>query len=1321
MALCRIELLGGLRAYQGDREITRFRTYKTGALLAYLAYHQQQTHSRESLCDLFWTDYNLDDARNSLSKALSSLRQQLEPPGTPRDSVFLVDRMNVRLNPEHVDTDVREFEKIIKLAARANSEPEQYQFLTQALALYKGTLLPGYYEDWVVTEQVHLENLYFGAVKQATHLLEQNEDWEAALATARKAVSVDPLREESYLILMRLLASAGQSAEALRTYEQFEKQLEKQMGVKPSPTLQALADQLRAAPSEKTSEQPAKPQRSGFPSQAALFQNKPVSPPSASSLPTSGMAVCLLIEVMEGKRNSELRAAWAHHTGLIREMFRRHGGVEFDRQEAGTIALFGSAQDALSAAMAAQQAMSAKGFQALVESARMVLHTGHLSEEKSKKILKSGLLSFAAQLLMAGHGGQILCSEETAVLLRRELTLGVELKSLGAYRLTSEQEPERVFQVIYPEMPKREFEPLQAKPAYSGSLPLQTTRFFGREEELAALERLLHPATDPEEGARLVTLLGPGGSGKSRISVEVGRRLSDAYAGAVWFVPLQDARHSEEILHSALTALGLTCKPDADPLPVISDFLKAQPSLIILDNLEQLMPEGAGEVDRLLKSAPTVKIIASSRRKVAIQGEREFPLRPLPVPSEKEEPESSAFENLSAYPSIQLFIDRAQAVVPDFQLTAGNANTLSQICRQLEGLPLALELAAARVGVLSLTQILERLQQRLDLLVSRQRDAQSRHRTLREAIAWSYDLLDDQLRQFFAKLSVFSGGWTLECAEQILKEPMALDYLTDLVECSLVIADREEQSIRFRMLESLREFASEKLSEQESAFLRESHARYYLQRVEQLSGVQAEEKRSAVANPETQWMEQEHENLRTAMEWALAHNPEIAYRFGYALMFFWDVRGHWYEATRILKSCLDIPMPDERLLARVLNTAGTFKRKQGDFEAAIQRFEQVLEISRSLDIQKEMADALCGIGLCKQDLGDFRQAQSLLHQSAELYQTLQNLEGYILAVNGLGTLNAMQGNWVEARDYFSQSYQEILKTNDRVRMAATLNNLGVVARKQSDFEPAKEYFDKAWKINQETGNRGWQAINLLNIGNIEHDQGNYEQAEHYFLRAQSLFLEVGDHRHVAACILNLGNVAQGKGDLVGARDYYLKGLDHNQRMGMRFWESTCYEMLARILIQMDDLDQAEEYSQLAYAMNLEMENEEGRGLSLSTMATLAMRRQEVEKAAQLIKESILVLRPRVVNQELISGLFLICAIAMAKKQVDEAATFYCAAEHHSSVFGITMYTNNYQEQDREISRLKDILGDRFDHLRAECATLTLDEALDRALLYLDTV
>jgi len=1083
-ARCRIEMLGGLRVHQGARVITRFRTERTGALLAYLAYHLPQSHPREVLAETIWPGQTPRAGRNSLNTALSSLRRQFEPPGVPAGAVLQTDRFSAQMNPAVVATDVKGFEAALRSAAGADSAAQRRQHLEAAAALYRGELLPGFYDDWVLVEQQRLADQYFEAALKLAALLQRSGEFERAVEVVREAIARDPLREEAHGELMRLYALSGEPVAALRQYGELKTRLAEELGQAPSPATEELARRIRA----------------GSPGVAG--PGAPAEPGAARlrfELPTG--TVTFLLTDIEGstalfeRLGEAFREVLEAHHALLRREFRRHGSEEVRQAGDGFIVPFPSASDAVECAVACQQALAHHHWSKAVGTlrVRMALYTGDVRPAEGD--YREVVLHRASRVLSAAHGGQILCSEVTAALLKRDLRQDVQLADLGTYRLRDVAMPEKLFQVNYAGMAARKFPPPRAEAGYAGNLPLRLTRFFGREAELARLTDLVR---SPD--TRLVVLTGPGGSGKTRLAVEAARHLLDAFQGAVWFATLQELTSAAGIPGAIIEALQLPPSPQVEPLDQAVAALSAQPSLLVLDNLEHLLDEGAPIVRTLLERAPTLKSVVTSRELLNLDGEAELLVASLPVPQGDE-----GLEGLAGCPSVQLFVDRAQAVRPDFQLTQANAPAVTELCARLEGIPLALELAAARTQVLTPAQMVAQLERRFEFLVSRKRDLPERHRTLRAAIDWSYQSLPPDLQRFFCRLSVFRGGWTIEAAEAVCEDPNALDNLERLCERSMVLPDAAAEhagTTRFRLLETLREFGSERLSDDETLRLKDRH-------VSCLLGFATGRAAKASGPDDVQVhreLEAEIENIRAALEWSSSRgqHQEFAELIASCGEFLWR-RGYWAELAEGLGAALrwvrasartdrQLEMTLLRLQAQLqadrgelesagaacqaglalaresaageiegalLNILGLVRRKAQDPPGAQRAFEESLALFRSLGDRRGEGLAMHNLALLAQDAGEVDAARRLYEEALPLRRASGDLRGAGEVENNLGFLAEAEGRWDLAAERYRAALAQLLQVGDILDIAVVLSNLGEAWLRMGDVARAVELLGPA--------------------------------------------------------------------------------------------------------------------------------------------------------------------------------------------------------------------------------------------------------------------
>jgi predicted ATPase/class 3 adenylate cyclase len=587
-----------------------------------------------------------------------------------------------------------------------------------------------------------------------------------------------------------------------------------------------------------------------------------------------------------------MRPALARHDALLRASIQEHDGHVVKTMGDAFHAVFVRAPDAVAAALDAQRRLQAEPWgETGPLRVRMALHTGAAEERDGDYY--GPPLNRAARLLGIGHGGQILLSEVTAALARDDLPAGATLDDLGTHRLKDLTRPERVFQVAGPELAAVD-RPLASLDARPHNLPVQTTPLIGREQAGAAVQAMLL-----RDDVRLVTLTGPGGTGKTRLSLQVAAEVLDRFEHGAFFVELAPISDPGLVVSAIAQALGVQGAAGRSLLDVLVDALRGRELLLVLDNFEQVLP-AATEVDALLRACPRLTVLVTSRAALQLRGEHEFPVPPLALPLTGQASSPAA---LSQYAAVALFIERATAVKPDFTVTNQNAPAIAEICVRLDGLPLAIELAAARIRLLSPEAMLARLGHGLALLTGGPRDLPARQQTLRGAIAWSYDLLDDAEQRLFRRLGVFVGGCTIESAEGIgdLDESLGLDVLdsiSPLVAGSLVRQQEQpDGEPRFSMLETIREYALERLEESgEAPLVRRRHGEHFLALIEEAAP-------HLIRLEGATWMDRlqlEHDNLRAALGWGSAapDTADLMARVAGPFWWFWWMSGHLTEGRR---------------------------------------------------------------------------------------------------------------------------------------------------------------------------------------------------------------------------------------------------------------------------------------------------------------------------------------------------------------------------------------------------------------------------------------
>ena len=663
-------------------------------------------------------------------------------------------------------------------------------------------------------------------------------------------------------------------------------------------------------------------------------------------------------------------------------------------------------------------------------------------------------------------------------------------------------------------------------------LPLQLTRFFGREQEITRLESLLQPDSN-SGGARLITLTGPGGAGKTRLAVEAGRRAAPAFGGRVWFVDLAGLPGPEHIVRAILSAMKLaSADTQEDPLQAIENELARGPGLILLDNFEHMLLQqpapldsaaliGPEAVRHLLERAPSLICLITSRQPLRLGGEQEFPVPPLTLPDDlSEEP-----ARISAYAGIALYTDRAILAKPDFALTQSNAAAVAALCRRLEGIPLAIEMAAAWAKTLTPAKMLERLERQLDILVSRRRDLPLRHQSLRATIEWSYSLLTPQQQDFLIRLSVFRGGWTLEAVED-LYGPAALELLMELQERSLVVTEQKEEEIRYSLLQTILEFSSERLESSGQAFeVRKRHCDHYL-RLAEASEAQVASTGQVGLLPR---LDAERDNLRAAMAFCLAPNGpiELGLRFPAAMHHYWESRGALAEGLGICLALIAHPGTETRSEGRAntLQTAFWMAFYQGDHAQGRAWMEESLDILREVGSPFNLANGLNAMAAALIGAKEYARAQEACEESMTIWQQLGDRSKTCRAMHNLASVLRARGDIEGARRMFEECLELNRQARDITGSAGTLQVLSWLYFDQGDLVSARRVGEEALRLNRETGNKTWETFTLCSLAWVALGEGNTEEAFAHCSAGLVLLKDVGSKKDTASALECLAEIA----------------------------------------------------------------------------------------------------------------------------------------------------------------------------------------------------
>lgn len=1089
----RFRLLGPVEVIGEDGQALALAGGRERVLLATLVLGANRPVSVTRLIDALWGDDPPATAANALQVYVSKLRKKLARAGVLVESTegaYLL-----RTGP--ADVDVACFEELVGSASGAPSEAAAR--LAEALGLWRGPALADVDSDLLAGERTRLEELRLLALErriEAELALGRHSD---VIAELEALVHAEPLREGPRRQLMVALYRAGRQADALATYRDAREVLAEELGVDPGPELQALEVAiLRQDPELEV----------------------PHAPEVASSregLPTG--TVTLLMSDIEGstrlweKHPEEMATALRRHDELLRRAIKRNRGYVVKTMGDAFHAAFRTAGEAAAAAIEIQHLVASESWPAPTElRVRVAIHTGQCVERDGDYY--GPAVNRVARLVAIGHGDQVLLSGTTAELLEDAPERAVALRDLGTHRLKDLGRPERVFQLIVPDL-QADFPPLHSldNPELTNNLPVQLTSFVGRQRESWDVATLI-------ESHRLVTLTGPGGAGKTRLALAVGARLIDNFGHGVWFVDLASLRDSTGVSAEVASALGLRDEPGHPIEETLLAALSQRHALIVLDNCEHLVDACMRLVDTLLRSCSEVRVLATSRQTLGLSGECHYRVPALSLPAAGEELVRSS-------EAVSLFVERARDQGHALDLDQQTDRTVAELCRRLDGMPLAIELACARLRTMALDDIVDRLDQRLRLLTGGNR-ALPRQQTLRAVIDWSYDMLAEPEQIVFERLSVFPGDFDLAAAEAVGAEETSdvseiAETLASLVEKSLVNTSGGPLGLRYRFLETLRHYGAERLDERHpdatvAATL--AHARYFLALAEEgaphLRG-----------HRQAEWLDHfdvEHDNLRIALE-RLLRMPGVddeCMRFAVSLADFWQIR-HLAEGVECLQAVLarvdsthDLP-----LRAAILGALGRFY----EVPEARASLDEALEIATRLDLSDLRAELLLSLAWFAWEDRKFAEFDTITRQALELAESTgmarliaraHQLRSFLMTDFGTATERS------EARRHLQAAVHCSRVDGDQSEEARALGNLACLELYEGNYDTAREGWQSVVTIAVALRDERASVIGLEQLALTEVLQENTVEARMHLEEALRLVERIGIRSLMPALLLVFG-------------------------------------------------------------------------------------------------------------------------------------------------------------------------------------------------------
>lgn len=1075
-------ILGPLQVHEEGAELSLGGPQER-ELLALLVVGANRAVSVDRLIDELWPDEPPKTARNIVQRYVSNLRRELGEAGA------------LRLNTEHNGYSLRledgdsvdafQFEELVERGEKlATEDPEEAASqLSQALELWRGPPLGGVEAGATMSaEATRLDELRL-------HATEARIEAELALGRHRGLVAEleglvqrHPLRERLRAQLMMALYRSGRQADALRAYAEAKQQLGEELGLEPSPELASLEERILL--------------------QDPTLDLAAVAPPTPD-LPAG--AVTFLFAADDERVPDPIRHSVESNHGFV-----------FRDADIQVGAAFVSAPAALSAALSAGITAARNHPEGGLH---IALHTGTAFPQDGD--YAGPAVERTVSLLEVAHPGQVLMSSTTADLSRDTLGGGVGLADIGSYLIGSAGRAENVYQLLHEDLPT-EFPSLAATRETATNLPAAISSFVGRAAELDEVEALL-------EDSRLVTLVGAGGAGKTRLALETAGRVIDGYPDGVWLVELATITLPDLFAATVARALGIRSQPAVPTIDTVLGHLRHRRLLLMLDNCEHLVEAASSFSARALRECPELTILATSRERLAVDGETMWTIPPLTMPDTSMSPES-----LMETDAIRLLADRGAQARPGFHLDAASTVAAVDICRRLDGLPLAIELAAARLRVLSVEELARLLDDRFELLTGGARSADPRHQTLRAAVDWSYELLSDGERCLFRGLSVFVGGLEVAGAAAVAAPESSIteviETLQRLADKSLLVAEPAgEGDSRFRLLETLRRYGYERLvDEGEENRVLHRHAAYFLDL--------AETARDRVRGPDQQlWfrrLEAEHDNMSKALEWTLDRGDvETATRIVVALRESWHVHGHWREGRHWLDRCLEDPSGLSPVLqAEAHHAAGVFAALRRDYDRAMPHLEAALAIYLDVDDTAGIADLSFDIAQAVARHGDYARAASMLEESCALYTEVGDRRGVAECNCVLAQLAVRRGDYDVATELASEARAIAEQIGDHYGVSWGVLVLAERSLAHNELDAAETLFAQTLVMAEEIGNAQFVANGLQGLGQVEVARGHCERGSELLGKSLRINWDIGDTLFVAGGLSSMAELAMACGD-----------------------------------------------------------------------------------------------------------------------------------------------------------------------------------------------
>ncbi len=821
----------------------------------------------------------------------------------------------------------------------------------------------------------------------------------------------------------------------------------------------------------------------------------------------------------------------ARHDAILRNVIESFDGEIFKHTGDGIFAIFEQGAP-LHCAIEIQKSFAAEDWGQIGElRVRIAVHAGEV--EKRGKDYFGEVLNRTARIMETAWGGQILLTPEAANSC--SLPNNAEVRDLGIHMLLDLGEPQPIYQLMHPELPIKDFPAIRSLSAHPHNLPSQPTPFIGREKEVQEISKYLD---DPK--CRIVNLVGPGGIGKTRLALQVAAEKIDKFRHGVYFIPLDSMNISsvQFLVFTIADALKFSFYSREDPKLQLLNYLREKHMLMLLDNFEHLISE-AELLTEIFENARRIKFLVTSRERLHLKGEWIIDIAGMDYPT------NGNVEEYNSYSAIQLFINSAQRVKPDFSISSEDQRSIGRICRLVDGIPLGIELAASWVRSLSCAEICQEIEKGLDFLSTNLRDMPKRHQSLRAVFDYSWDLLSAKEQKIFISLGVFKSSFTREAAEKVTGA--SLRELSNIADKSLI---RRNAQGRYEMLKILRQYASERLSENETLLkkLNSLHSAYF---AELLSNYESLLKSNTLETLRS--ISLDLVDLKAAWRYSIENQmlTELD-KMMKGLYFYYEMQGWLHEAEQVFRMTVEMfrikysdqwPSDDAKLLfARYLMRLGGIYRRLSQYETARTTLKESLAIFHEYNQEKDSLYAFNELGVIAYRLGDYKNARELHQKVLDIRTAMHDQRGIATSLNNLAVVAFSQGNHEEAKSLHEKALQIREQINDRRGVATSMNNLGNVLHKIGESEKAQELYEKSLAIREEIGDRAGIASSLNNLGMIHEENGDYEKAQVLYRQSLVLKEEIGDLRSLANTLHNLGNMSFKTEKINEAGRYYRRAL-----------------------------------------------------------------------------------------------------------------------------------------------------------------------------------